>query len=141
VRPGSSDGGGALIEALLVGVVLMIPLVWLLAVLAQLHNGALAAAAAAREAGADAARARDAASAAAAVDAAVTRAFVDQGLNPASVRTRWSVPSGFERGGIVEVEVSYRVAVGGLPVLGTAFRQSIPVTARHVARMDPYRSR
>ena len=136
-----NSGGGALIEALLVGLVLMVPLVWLLGVLAQVHSGALAAAAAAREAGADAARERDGASASAAIDAAVARAFLDQGLNPAAVRTRWSVPSGFERGGMVEVEVSYRVAVVGLPVVGAASRPSIPVTARHVARMDPYRSR
>ena len=49
--------GQSLVEAILVGLVMIVPLIWALGVLADLHRSALAASAAAREAGFEAARA------------------------------------------------------------------------------------
>ena len=139
-RAGREDGQ-ALVETILASLVLLIPVMWLLAVLAEIHSGALAAAAGAREAGFEAARSSDLTSAATAVDAAVARAFEDQGLGPERARVRWDAPHGLGRGGTVEVEVSYGVPVVQFPLLGVAGGPAIDVNARHRARIDPYRSR
>jgi hypothetical protein len=45
---------------------------------------------------------------------------------------------GWERGGVVRVEASYPVGLGGLPLLGSL---DITVTARHEQRIELYRSR
>ena len=74
--------GQALLESILLGLLLIAALLWALGVLADLHRGALAASAAAREAGFDAARSASASGANVAVDAAVRRAFADEDLDP-----------------------------------------------------------
>lgn len=135
------ERGSALVETVVIGVVFMIPLVWLLGVLADLHRGALAATAAAREAGADAARATSVGDAQRAIDVAVARAFRDHGLDPADADVRWSTSPAMERGGAVEIEVGYSVAVLQAPLLGRVGEPSIEVNAQHVARIDPFRSR
>ena len=136
-----SQRGTALVETILLGLVLIIPLIWALGVLGELHRGALAATAAAREAGLDAARAPDLASADRSVSAAVAAAFHNQGLNPNDARVRWTVGSTLPRGGTVEVEVRFPVTVLQAPLLGSVSGPSVWVEARHVARVDLYRSR
>lgn len=133
--------GSALVETVLVGLLFLAPLIWALGVLAELHRGALAAAAAAREAGFDAARAATLAEAATAVDRAVGRAFADHGLEPGEADVRWAADPRLARGGAVEIEVGYSVPVLQAPFLGRVTAPSIEVRARHVARIDPYRSR
>jgi hypothetical protein len=132
--------GQALLESILLGLLLMAPLLWALGVLADLHRGALAASAAAREAGFDAARSASARSASAAVDVAVRRAFADEGLDPGRARVRWS-GFGSGRGGAIVVRVSYPVTVLQAPLLGRVSGPSVWVNASHVARIDPFRSR
>lgn len=134
------EDGQALIEALLIGLVLIVPVIWLLAVLAGVHKGALAATAAAREAGFEAARSPTVTEAERAVASAVAGAFADQGLGAGRVDVQWSA-SGLERGGLVEVEVAYPVAVARFPFIGGFTGPSVWVRARHVARVDPFRSR
>ena len=124
----------------MLGLLLLAPLVWALGVLADLHRGALAATAAAREAGFDAAHAPSPAAAAVAVDEAVAGAFADQGLEASSARVRWSATP-FARGAPVEVTVAYPVTVLQAPLLGRVAGPSIWVRAAHVARIDPYGSR
>lgn len=135
------DEGSSLVEVVLVGFLLMVPVIWLLGVLADAHRGALAATAAAREAGTDAARATSLGEADAAIDNAVARAFRDHGLDPADADVSWAPAPRLERGGALEVEVAYEVRVFGLPLIGSLSRPSLQVTARHMARIDPYRSR
>jgi hypothetical protein len=135
-----SESGQAVVEALLLGMLLLVPLIWTLGVLADLHRSALAATAAAREAGFDAARSATLAAADAAVAEAVERALADQGLDPGEARVRWDAGSSLRRGGAVEVEVAYPVTVVQAPLLGRVSGPSVWVRARHVARVDPYRS-
>ena len=134
------ERGSAIVEVVLLSLLLMIPLVWLLGVLADLHRGALASAAAAQEAGASAARQADPDSMHTAVTHAVAEAFRDHGLDPgrAEVHVR---ASGGERGSAVEVVVGYDVPVLQAPFLGRIGGPSVGIEARHVARVDPYASR
>lgn len=133
--------GAALIEMLLLGLLLLAPLIWAFTVLADLHRGALATASAAREAGTDAARSGSMAEAGRAVEEAVSRAFADHGLDPVEARVRWTSDSALRGGGAVEVEVSYAVTVLQAPFIGQVSGPSVWVNARHVARIDPFRSR
>jgi hypothetical protein len=136
----SDERGQALIETLLLGLLLLVPMIWTLGVLADLHRSALVTGAAAREAGFEAATASSDAMAAAAVNAAVARALSDGGFDPSEARASWAAIPRLERGAAVEVEVSYPVTVLQAPFLGRVAGPSIWVTSRHVARIDPYRS-
>jgi hypothetical protein len=106
----------------------------------RFHRSALAATAAAREAGFDAARTSTLRDADGAIAAAVRQALQDQGLDPALVRVRWEAAASLERGDAVEVEVAYPVTVVQAPLLGRVAGPSVWVHARHIARVDPYRS-
>lgn len=135
-RPPPSDGF-ALVETILLGLLLAVPLIWTLMMLADLHRGALASGAAAREAGFDAARAATRASGDVAVRAAVERAFADHGLDPRDARVRWSAPAG-TRSGAVEVEISYPVRVLQVPFLGSVGGPAVWLRAQHSAPVDRY---
>ena len=135
------ESGFALVESILVSLVLLIPIVWGLTVLSEIHKAALASTAAVREAGADAAASTTPESATAAIAAAVRGAFVDEGLDASSAKVGADTPAGLARGGTVVVEVSYPVAVFQAPFLGRVSSPVIWVRATHVARIDPYRSR
>lgn len=135
------EAGQALTETILLALILLVPFIWGLGVLSELHKAALATSAAAREAGFDAARTWHPAEADDAIDRAVARALVDEGLDPALARVRWSTGSSLARGAPVEVEVSYPVTVVQAPLLGRVSGPSIWMKARHAARTDPYRSR
>ena len=135
------DEGHALIEVLLLGLLLLVPLVWVLTVASQLHTAVLATAAAAREAGFEAARSPDAGAADAGIRTAVAGALDDQHLEPGSARIAWAPDAAWERGAFVEIVVSYPVPVLQMPLLGEVTHPTIVVTGRHIARIDPYRSR
>lgn len=134
------ESGQTTLESILLGLLLLVPLIWALSVLADVHRGALAAGAAVREAGFDAARAGDLATADRAVEEAVATAFLDHGLDPTRAELEWSAPSGLARGGLIEVRVSYRVPVTQAPFIGTVSGPSIALNASHVTVIDPYRS-
>jgi hypothetical protein len=133
------ESGQAMIETILLGLLLLVPLVWMLGVLADIHRTSLAATAAVRAAGFEAARSATAPDAALAIDEAVARAFVDHGLEPSDVVVDWR--SSLDRGERVEIEIGYPVPVAQAPLLGRVGGPSLWVRARHVARVDPYRSR
>lgn len=135
-----SERGAALIEVLTLGLILMVPLLWTLTVVSDLHRGALAASAAAREAGANASRLTDARQADAAIHDAVGRAFLDHGLDPQDAIVRWGA-SRFERGSEIQVRVGYAVTVLQAPFIGRTAGPSVWVRATHVARVDPFASR
>jgi hypothetical protein len=136
-----NERGNSVIDVLLLGLLFFGPLIWGLGVLADIHRAALATTAAAREAGFDAAAETDMSRADEAVSRAVRSAFADQSLDPDGASARWTASSGFVRGGSIEVEVRYPVTVLQAPFLGRVAGPSIIVSARHVARIDPYRSR
>jgi hypothetical protein len=135
------ERGQALLETILLGLLLMIPLVWLLSILADVHRSALATTAAVRNAGADAARETSVTAASRAIDDAVSRALADHGIATSGARVRWSAPPALRRGGAVEVEVSLPVSVLQAPFLGRIAGPAIWVNARHVTRIDLFRSR
>jgi hypothetical protein len=135
------ESGQALVESILLGLVLLVPIAWSLGVLSELHRAALATTAAVREAGFEAARSRDDTQAAAAIDRAVAIAMINHELDPTHAEVRWSIPEGLRRGDIVEVVASYQVSVAQLPILGDAGGPGVRVTSRHIARIDPYGSR
>jgi hypothetical protein len=135
------EKGQAVIETLLIALILLVPLMWTLGVLSDLHRGAMGVTAAVREAGSDAASSTDATAAVAAMERAVHQAFVDDGLDPAEAKLSWSLPAGFSRGGTMQVRVDYPVTVVQFPFLGRVSGPSILIKAVHFARIDPYRSR
>jgi len=136
-----NERGSSLIEATVLGVVILAPLIWALTMLAGVHEASLAATAAVREAGAEAARSSNEADARAAIDRAVVQAFSDQGIDPSNARINLRGAEGFVRGGIVEIEVQYPVSVLRAPFFGVADGPSVWVKARHIAQIDPFGSR
>ena len=130
----------AMVETLLLGLLLLVPLIWALTTLSQLHRAALATTAAAREAGFDAARATTVPDAERRIEAAVAAAFDDHGLDPDAARVQWVRPA-LVRGGAVEIRVSYPTAVFQAPFLGSVTGPEVWVNASHSARVDRYRSR
>lgn len=135
------EPGHALVEVLTVGLFLLLPVVWMLTVAAQLHAAALATSTAAREGGFEAARSIDVQDASNAVDRSVGAAIEDQGLETSSASVVWGPSGSWERGTLLEIEVSYPVPVFQMPLLGRIGAPAIVVTGRHIARLDPYRSR
>ena len=129
-----------MIETILLGLLLMVPIIWLLGVLGETHRAVLAATAAAREGGFEAARLDDDKLSNDAVDRLVTAAFLNHGLNPRNARVRYST-TGTETYRSVEIKVSFRQPVFRAPLLGSLTTPAIPIEATHVARVDPYRSR
>ena len=132
--------GRSLIEAILLSLLLLVPMIWALGVLSNLHRGALAATAAAREAGFEAGRSASLNEANREVVEAVDQAFADHGLDAHDAEVEYSL-AGLDRGGSVEVQVKYPVTVLQAPLLGRVAGPSIWVDASHVAIIDPYRSR
>jgi Na+-transporting methylmalonyl-CoA/oxaloacetate decarboxylase gamma subunit len=134
-----NERGMAMVETLLLGLLLLVPLIWTLGVLSDLHRAALATTTAAREAGFDAARAATHGEAQARIDDAVAAALADHGVDPGRARVEWT--SDLSRGGEVELRVSYDVPVLQAPFLGSVGGPAVTVSASHVARVDRYRSR
>lgn len=135
-----SDTGQGLVEAIMLSLLFIVPILWALGVLSDLHRGALAATAAAREAGFEAARSTSASDASASAEGAVARAFEDHGLDADVAELTISL-SGLERAGTVEVHVRYPVTVFQAPLLGRVTGPSVWIAASHTALIDPYRSR
>ena len=134
------EDGQSLIEAIILGLLFLVPVIWAIGVLADLHRSALAATAAAREAGFEAARASSIGEANEAIAKAVSEAFANHGLEPGSTEVDVSM-SGLDRGGAIEVQIGFPVTVLQAPLLGRVAGPSIWVNAAHVTMIDPYRSR
>lgn len=127
-------------EALLLGLVLIVPLIWVLTAAGSLHRSALASAAAVREAGLAASRAGTATEATAHARSALSRALSERGLDPARARVQLSWRNSLGRAGAVEVRLETPVDVITIPFVGRPTGPVIWVRARHVAHVEPYRS-
>ncbi len=135
------EDGQALLETIILGLLLIVPIIWLLGLLGEMQRAALATTSAAREAAADASRSTDASGARGSIARAVRISLLDQGLDPSRVRVQASTPSGFARGGIVRVRVSYPVQALAVPLLGSLTDPVIWVRSQSSMVIEPYRSR
>lgn len=133
------EQGLALVEAILLALVLIVPVVWLLGMLGHVHRAALATTAAAREAGFAVARDTGGAGGRSAIDTAVALALRDQHLDVWRARVAVSLPNGAERGQPVHIVVDYPVPMLDLPIFDRL--PSISVSAEHDVIIDRYRSR
>ncbi len=135
------EDGHAVLEAIVFGLVLLVPVFWMLAVVAELHAVALGASSASREAGFEAARTTSRVEGDRRVMEIVARTMNDHGLDHNRSSVRWVPAPGWRRGGQIEVVVAYSVPAFQIPLLGELPEPSLVVTARHVATIDRYRSR
>lgn len=140
LKPVVNDHKGiAVVESLLLGLILLIPIVWMLGVLSELHRSALAAAAAVRDAGSQVASASDVTDVEQRITTSVAEAFRAHDLDPTLTRISWS--GALERGGTVDVRVSYPVKVFQMPILDAAAGPAIWIEAIHQAPLQRYLSR
>jgi hypothetical protein len=135
------ERGQALVETILLSLILLVPLIWTMGVLADLHRVALAATSAARDAGAEAVSARTAMGARAAIDSAIARAFESHQLDPELARVHTLSDGRLRRGSPVSIEIRFPVTVLQAPFLGRVAGPSIWVEARHVMRVPLFGSR
>jgi Flp pilus assembly protein TadG len=129
------DDGNAILEFVTVAVVLMVPLVYIMLTVFQLQRAAFAVSAAAREAGRAYVTADSGDTAADRAQTAADLALADQ--LPGSPTADVGLPADptLVPGTAVTITVTYRLHLplsGGLAV--------IPVTAKHVATVDVFRS-
>jgi hypothetical protein len=144
------ERGAAVIEFLLVFVALVVPLVYAIAVMAEVQRAALAVSSAAREIG----RVYVTAPTRAEADARMERAYGEvmgnfgysAGDGRAEVEVHTACPAsavgcagGFGPGAEVSVRVTYRVPVARLPFLGAISGPDLPVGATHHTRVARYR--
>jgi hypothetical protein len=132
--------GSALLEVIVVGLLLLMPLVWALTVLSDLHRASLAAAAAVNAAATDAARAPSREVAARAVETGVVGALADHGIDPGTADVTFRT-SRWTRGGELLVGVGVPVPVTRAPFLGPLAGPNLWTRATGIRRIDPFRSR
>jgi Flp pilus assembly protein TadG len=133
----SGDQGSAIVEFVLLGVALMIPLCYLLLAVSDLQRAAYAVTTAAREAGRAFVTAPDIDQAYARADAAARIALADQGMAEADseVRVECAMDRAcLEPGGVVWVSAKIGVALPLVPA------SSVTVQARHAEPVDPFRA-
>jgi hypothetical protein len=136
-----SEQGHSLIETVLLGLLFLVPLVWLLETLSDVHLAALATTNAVREAGFEATRSPNRVSAEKVVERTVTRSFRNHGLQPELAEISLSPATDFGRGASIRIIVSYPVPIIRAPYSDGLTAASLSVRAEHVARIDPFRSR
>ena len=139
----SGDDGSAALEFITVGVLLLVPLVYLVVALGQIQGQALGAEAGARHVARAIASAPDAASASARADA-VLRSIADEyGIATDDVELSLSCrPAGTacpEAGATVVVTIATRVALPLVPsVLGLESLASVPVEASAAQKVSRF---
>lgn len=134
----SDERGLAVMEALILGIVLIFPMMWLLSVLSAVHSAALATNSAVREAGMVIAgslgRPPD-------IEMVVKDALRNHGLDAEGGSLELDAPQGFGRGNEVGIALGYEVPIFDPPFLQRDLGPTVTVRARYIARIDPYRSR
>jgi hypothetical protein len=136
-----AERGSAVVEFVFLAVLLMVPLFYLVMVLARLQAGAYAVSGAAREAGRAYTTARVPAQAPARAEAAAGVAFSDQGFDGlGSVTIACDGDPCLRPDGRVVVTASVTVPLPLVPsVFAGVLPTSIPVSATHVATVDRFR--
>lgn len=144
------DSGTAIIEFVLIGILGMVPLIYLVVAVSAVQRNTFAVTQAAREAGRAYATADDEATARVRARYAVELAVADQHVSPADVRLTY-LPAGascrssstgdaasLRPGAEFTVCVSRSIVVPGVPSILDAHRNT--VTGRFVVHVDDYRS-
>jgi hypothetical protein len=145
------EQGAAVVELVVVALTLLVPLVYVMVVMADVQRALLATSAAAREAGRVYVTGPDRVAAERRAGAAYREVLGSYGMRAgdprASLRLRSGCPAeaasgcagGFGPGAEAEVVVTYRVPVARLPFLGAVAGPSIVIGATHHSRVDRYR--
>ena len=139
----AGERGSALVEFVFLGVLLVVPLIYLVMTLARVQAGTYAVSTAAREAGRAYVTAYDADRAEARARAAATIAFEDQGFGSeqAAVTMRCDGSPCLRPEG--RIEISAQVTVP-LPLVPSFARDvvplEVPLSAKHVAVVDRFRA-
>ena len=153
------ERGAAVVELLVVFVTLVVPLVYVMVVMADVQRALLATSSAAREAGRVFVTGSDRVEAERRAAVAYREVLATYGIRAgdpaAGLRLRAGCPApaeaeaaagveegcagGFGPGAEVEVVVTYRVPVARLPFLGAVAGPGVTVGATHHTRVDRYR--
>ncbi|HEU4896661.1 MAG TPA: hypothetical protein VFX88_03695 [Actinomycetota bacterium] len=148
-----AERGAAVVELLVVFLTLVVPLVYVMVVMADVQRALLATSSAAREAGRVYVTGPDRVEAERRAGAAYREVLATYGIRAgdpaAGLRLRAGCPveaeagercaGGFGPGAEVEVVVTYRVPVARLPFLGAVAGPGVTVGATHHTRVDRYR--
>lgn len=141
-RADRDDRGTAVVEFVWLGILLLIPLVYLAATLMRVQAGAFAADTAARAAGRAYALAPDDASGLAAARAAAAQALSDQGLGEVPVRVEVDCtpqPTQCHRGtSVITVRIDADVDLPLVPALLGDGAASVAVSSRHTVPIGRY---
>lgn len=139
----SPEAGSAVVEFVVVGVLLTMPVFYLMIALARLQAGAYAVTAAAREAGRTFVTASTSGQAAARARAAARMAYEDEGFGDSGgvVLTCGQDPC-LKRGGRVEAVADLTVRLPLVPdFVASVVPSSIHLSSRHVATVDRFKGR
>ena len=151
VQRGAGERGAAVVELLVVSLTLLVPLVYVMVVMADVQRALLATSSAAREAGRVYVTGADRVEAERRAGVAYREVLGTYGMRAgdpgAGMRVRAGCPvaagagcdGGFGPGAEVEVVVTYRVPVARLPFLGAVAGPGVTVGATHHTRVDRYR--
>ena len=146
-----SERGAAVVELLVVALTLLVPLVYVMVVMADVQRALLVTSGAAREAGRVYVTGPDRVAAERRAEAASREVLGAYGIRAgdpgASLRVRAGCPvgggsgcaGGFGPGAEVEVVVTYRVPVARLPFIGAVAGPGITIGATHHTRVDRFR--
>ncbi|NQU37542.1 MAG: pilus assembly protein [Actinobacteria bacterium] len=133
----ATDQGAAVVEFVVLAVVVMVPLVYVILVVLQVHAGTYAVVTAAREAGRAYVSADSTTAGSARARSAARVALADQGFEEPHLRIRCSDGPCLSPGSRVQVRVKTHITIPLTPY-GDG-RWSIPVSAGHEVAVDSYR--
>jgi hypothetical protein len=150
-RGSRAERGAAVVELLVVFLTLLVPLVYVMVVMADVQRALLATSSAAREAGRVYVTGADRVDAERRAGLAYRQVLATYGMRAedpkAGMRLQVGCPprtgtgcaGGFGPGAEVRVVVTYRVPVARLPFLGAVAGPGVTVGATHHTRVDRYR--
>lgn len=143
LRAGRADQGRAIVEFVFLGVLMIVPLIYLVLILGRVQAAAYSVATAAREAGRAYTTAANESDAAGRAQAAARISFADFGFDSGtSVRVECDGSPCLRSDGRVSVTASIVVQLPLVPAFLTdSLASSVPVSATHVASVDRFGGR
>jgi Flp pilus assembly protein TadG len=143
MRPRRGERGSAIVEVVWLGILLLVPLLWIVVAVFEVQGGAFAVSSAARSAGRAFALAPDDASGQRAAEAAARQALDDQGLDDVAVDvtvTCTPYPTACHSGtSIITVRVASRVVLPLMPDFLGGDKPSFHLDSTHTLPIGRYR--